>query len=67
LIDLATVFNGFRCSPGGNFNNEFNHSIPQESDNKDVCIGYYVYIYYSKGNDYKGDDNRDDDKDDNSD
>jgi hypothetical protein len=47
-----------------NFNNKFNF-ILQESNDKDVYIKYYIYIYYNKGNDYKGDSNKDDDEDSN--
>jgi hypothetical protein len=53
-------------SPGGDFNDDFDHSIPRESDDKKFRTGYYVYIHGSKGNDCAGNDdgdNGDDDKD----
>jgi len=66
-IDWGDLRGWHYHSPGGNFNDEFDHSIPRESDDKDVRMGYYVYIHCSKGNDCEGDDNGDDDEDDDSD
>ena len=46
-----------------NFNNKFNYSLSWETDNKDVCAGYYIYIYNSKGNVCEGGNDRDNDED----
>ena len=50
-------------SPGDNFNNEFNHTLPRESDDEDVHMGYCVYILGSRGDNCERDDDKDGDED----
>ena len=49
-------------SPGDNFNNEFNHTLPRESDDEDVHMGYCVYILGRVDN-CERDDDKDGDED----
>ncbi|PMD55491.1 uncharacterized protein K444DRAFT_633625 [Hyaloscypha bicolor E] len=66
-IDWDNLREWHYYSPGIKFNNEFDHSLSWESGNKDVRMGYYVYINYSKGNDCEGNENGEDNKDNKSD
>ena len=51
-------------SPGGNFNDDFDHIIPRDSNDRKFRMGYYVYIHGSKGNDCGGNDDGDNGDDD---
>ena len=50
-------------SPGDNFNDKFNYTLPLESDDDNVCLGYCVYIHGSRRDDCEGDGDEDGDRD----